>query len=146
MANSRAMALVKSHAKHLDGSGSFNWPIPTGTVPAGSLGRPSDTYSAALGSVNGSALGSINAVNGIMAGEAASPTAGFGTLLAQALEQTNDMQLETTRLSQQMITDPDAVNIHDITIAMAEANLSLSMTKAVFDQAIKAYREIISTR
>lgn len=74
------------------------------------------------------------------------PTTGFGRLLAQAFGTVNDKQIDATRLGQQMITDPDSVNVHDITIAMAEANLSLSMTKSIVDRALRAYREIISTR
>ena len=45
-----------------------------------------------------------------------------------------------------MITDPDSVDVHDVTIALAEANLALSMTKAVVDRALAAYREIINVR
>jgi len=74
------------------------------------------------------------------------PTVGFGRLLAQAFGIVNDKQIDAAQLGRQMITDPDSVNVHDITIAMAEANLSLSMTKAIVDRALRAYREIISTR
>ena len=74
------------------------------------------------------------------------PVESFGKLFTQALGAVNSQQLDTMQLSQQMITDPDSVDIHDITIAMAEANLSLSMTKAIVDGAIKAYREIIAVR
>jgi flagellar hook-basal body complex protein FliE len=45
-----------------------------------------------------------------------------------------------------MVTDPTSVNVEDVTIALAEANLSLSMTKAVVDRALAAYREIINVR
>lgn len=84
-------------------------------------------------------------VRGVSAVEE-TPTTGFGRLLAQAFGAVNDKQIDATQLGQQMITDPDSVNVHDITIAMAEANLSLSMTKAIVDRAMRAYREIISTR
>ena len=131
MTQGLTLGLFKSNPRHLDGSGSMNWPIPTGTVPAGSLGRPAGTYSG---------------LTALMAEEEPASASGFGDMLAQVLGQTNDMQLETMRLSQQMITDPDSVNIHDVTVAMAEANLSLSMTKAIADRAIKAYNEIINTR
>jgi flagellar hook-basal body complex protein FliE len=49
-------------------------------------------------------------------------------------------------MAQAMITDPDSVDIHDVTIALAEANLSLSMTKAIMDRAIRAYQEIVNLR
>lgn len=77
---------------------------------------------------------------------AALPEADFGELLAGAFNQVNDLQHKSMDLGQQMITDPESVDIHDVTIAMAEANLSLSMTKAIVDRALRAYKEIISTR
>ncbi len=73
-------------------------------------------------------------------------TGSFGRLFAQALSNVNDLQLNSMDLSQRMITEPESVNIEDVTIALAEANLSLSMTKAIADGAIRAYREIISIR
>ena len=77
---------------------------------------------------------------------AASPEADFGKLLARAFNQVNELQHNSMELGQQLITDPESVDIHDVTIAMAEANLSLSMTKAIVDRALRAYKEIISTR
>lgn len=72
--------------------------------------------------------------------------AAFGELLLKALNQVNDSQVSAMTLAQQMITDPDSVDVHDVTIALAEANLALSMTKAVVDRALAAYREIINVR
>jgi flagellar hook-basal body complex protein FliE len=77
---------------------------------------------------------------------AASPEADFGELLARAFNQVNELQHNSMELGQRLITDPESVDIHDVTIAMAEANLSLSMTKAIVDRALRAYKEIISTR
>jgi flagellar hook-basal body complex protein FliE len=70
----------------------------------------------------------------------------FGSLFLQALGQVNAQQLRAQDLSQALITDPESVDIHDVTIALAEANLSLSMAKAVIDRAIRAYREIVNIR
>jgi flagellar hook-basal body complex protein FliE len=70
----------------------------------------------------------------------------FGQLLFNALSNVNDSQLKGMELTQQMITDPDSVDVHDVTIALAEANLALSMTKAIVDRALTAYREIINVR
>lgn len=74
------------------------------------------------------------------------PEEGFGRTLAAALGQVNDLQTRSMNMAQAMITDPDSVDIHDVTIALAEANLSLSMTKAIMDRAIRAYQEIINVR
>ena len=70
----------------------------------------------------------------------------FGDVLMSAFNDVNDIQIRTNELSEQMITDPDSVNVHDVTIALAEANLSISMTKAVVDRALRAYKEIIAIR
>ena len=70
----------------------------------------------------------------------------FGEVLNNALSDANALQQEVTALSQTMITDPDSVDAHDITIAMAKANAALSITKAVADKAQRAYQEIINVR
>ena len=83
-------------------------------------------------------------------GEGAAPDAGvegnFGALLMKALGGVNDSQVKAMDLSQKMVTDPGSVNVEDVTISMAEANLAISMTKAVVDRALAAYREIINVR
>ncbi len=70
----------------------------------------------------------------------------FGNLVVDALNNANDLTQQSETLTQQFITDPDSVDPHDVTIAMSKANLAVSMTKAVVDEAIKAYREIMSLR
>ena len=70
----------------------------------------------------------------------------FDQLLMQALNGTNDLQLEAERLSQEMIINPDSVDTHDVTIALAQANLAVSLTKAVVDGALEAYTNIINMR
>ncbi len=70
----------------------------------------------------------------------------FGKLLLNALSSVNNDQHRSMNLTQKMITDPNSVNIHDVTIALAKANLSLAMTKAIADRAISAYRQIINIR
>jgi flagellar hook-basal body complex protein FliE len=70
----------------------------------------------------------------------------FGALLMNALNGVNDSQVKGMALTQKMITDPESVDVHDVTIALAEANLAISMTKAIVDRALAAYREIINVR
>ncbi len=83
---------------------------------------------------------------GEQAVSAPGPEKSFGDLLMGALGSVNDSQHTSIDLAQRMITNPDSVNVHDVTIALAEANLSLSMTKAIVDRALAAYREIINVR
>ncbi|MEJ2663856.1 MAG: flagellar hook-basal body complex protein FliE [Spirochaetia bacterium] len=79
--------------------------------------------------------------------QAAKPGAkSFGDVLAGALKGVNDMQMDAYRLTQKFITEPGSVDVHDVTLGTAKANLSLSITKALFDRAIRAYNEIINIR
>jgi flagellar hook-basal body complex protein FliE len=77
---------------------------------------------------------------------AGGPEKAFGEMLLAALGNVNQSQLKGMDLAQAMITDPDSVDVHDVTIALAEANLAISMTKAIVDRALTAYREIINVR
>ncbi len=70
----------------------------------------------------------------------------FGDMLLSALGSVNDSQVTAMSLAQQMVTDANSVNVEDVTIALADANLALSMTKAIVDRALAAYREIINIR
>ncbi len=70
----------------------------------------------------------------------------FGEMLFGALNGVNASQRKGMELTQKMITDPDSVDVHDVTVALAEANLAISMTKAIVDRALSAYREIINVR
>ena len=70
----------------------------------------------------------------------------FGALLMRALNGANQLQLESEDLSTKMITDPDSVDAHDVTIALSKANLAVSMTKAVVDRSLQAYSNIINLR
>lgn len=71
-------------------------------------------------------------------------TGAFSEMVVDALNGANNAEMESSNLMQQMITDPDSVNVHDVTIAMAKAEMSVSLTKSVIDGAVKAYKEIIS--
>jgi flagellar hook-basal body complex protein FliE len=70
----------------------------------------------------------------------------FESMMFEALNGVNKMQQESDDLNVRMITDPDSLDAHDITIAMAKANTALAITKAVIDRGIKAYKEILSIR
>jgi flagellar hook-basal body complex protein FliE len=71
---------------------------------------------------------------------------GFGNLVADALGRVSDQQLNADNLFQKMITNPDEVEPHDVTIAMAQAEMSLNLTKAIVDRAVKAYNDITAMR
>lgn len=70
----------------------------------------------------------------------------FGSLLMSKLDDVNAAQSEVNALSELMVTNPDAVDTHDITIAMAKAEMSMNLTKAVVDKAVQAYKDIVNMR
>ncbi len=71
---------------------------------------------------------------------------GFSAAFTRALQGVSDMQIRSADLAEQMVINPESVDPHDVTIAMAKANTSLQMTKSILDSALKAYREIINIR
>lgn len=71
---------------------------------------------------------------------------GFGNLVADAIGRVSDQQMNADQLFERMITSPDSVEPHDVTIAMAQAEMSLNLTKAIVDRAVKAYNDITAMR
>ena len=70
----------------------------------------------------------------------------FGGLLMASMNEVNTKQVQYADLSQKAVIDPSSVDPHDITIAGAEANLSLNIAKNVIDRVIRAYRDITTLR
>lgn len=73
-------------------------------------------------------------------------TKSFDSYLMDAISYVNDTQNKSTAIIKQAIIDPDSVDVHDVTGAMAQANLSLSLAQAVIDRMIKGWSEITTTR
>lgn len=70
----------------------------------------------------------------------------FGQMLFDAVSSVNDDLNTANDLSVQSVVNPDSVDAHDVTIAMAQANLSLSLTKNVLDAVVQAYTDITNLR
>ena len=70
----------------------------------------------------------------------------FESYLAKALSEVNGNQLEVGRVTEQLITDPDSVDIHDVTTAMAKAQMSLNLAQTVIDRLITGWNEISTNR
>lgn len=70
----------------------------------------------------------------------------FEEAMLKALDGVSDLQQESSTLAQRMIVDPDSVDPHDVTIAMAEASLSLNITRTVLDRVVRAWKDLINTR
>ena len=70
----------------------------------------------------------------------------FGDMLTRALSDVNANQMDAVRLQEKFITDPESVEAHEITTAMAKANMSLTLAQTVIDRMLKAWQEITTTR
>ncbi len=73
-------------------------------------------------------------------------TASFEQTLLRAFDEMNSKQIYTSELAEQMIIEPDSVDPHDITIAMAQANLSLKLAQTVIDRVIRGWSDITTGR
>lgn len=70
----------------------------------------------------------------------------FSDLVRKGLNNVNQDQIDSSNMFVRMITDPDSVEVHDVSIAMAKASMSLQMTKSIVDGAVQAYKDIINMR
>ncbi len=70
----------------------------------------------------------------------------FQSYLLDALESVNTQQLDVNKVQEKLITDPDDVNVADVTIAMAKARMSLNLAQTVIDRLVTGWNEITTTR
>ena len=70
----------------------------------------------------------------------------FKDYLLQGLDTVNTQQNDVAKLQEQLMTDPDSVEVHDVTIAMQKARLSLNLAQTVIDRLVTDWNEITTTR
>ena len=70
----------------------------------------------------------------------------FQDYLLEAMNTVNDQQLKTAELEQTLMTNPDEVDIHDVTIAMSKARMSLNLAQTVISRLVEGWNEITTTR
>ena len=68
---------------------------------------------------------------------------GFGNALVQALDSVQSSQDTASQVGQLAATG-DLTNVHDLTIATSEAELTTQLTTAVRDKAVAAFNAIMS--
>ena len=85
-------------------------------------------------------------IKGSTAPDKASGPTSFSNAMMKAMEGVNSSQMTATELSEKMLTDPDSVDAHDITIAQAEASLSLNIARTIMDRVVRGWKEIINSR
>jgi flagellar hook-basal body complex protein FliE len=70
----------------------------------------------------------------------------FERAMLQALDKVSGAQGVASELEKQAIIDPDSVDTHDITIAQAEASMSLNITRNILSRLVQGWRDLINTR
>ena len=70
----------------------------------------------------------------------------FQSYLLDALSTVNSQQLDVNAVEEKLITNPDEVDIQDVTIAMAKARQSLNLAQTVIDRLVTGWNEITTTR
>ncbi len=70
----------------------------------------------------------------------------FANVLKNAIGKVNNLQVESHDLAQQMITEPESVDIHNVMIAAQKAEISLNFAKTVRDEAVRSFRELMNMR
>jgi len=70
----------------------------------------------------------------------------FQNYLVDAISALNEQQIDVNHIQEQVITDPDSVDIHDVTIAMAKAQMSLSLAQTVIERVVQGWNEISTSR
>jgi flagellar hook-basal body complex protein FliE len=70
----------------------------------------------------------------------------FEQAMLQALDKVSGTEQFASGLVQQAIIDPDSVDAHDITIAQAEAGMSLNITRNILSRLVQGWKDLINIR
>lgn len=75
-----------------------------------------------------------------------SGTKSFEDYLLEAINTVNSNQNQVSSLQEKLITNPEEVEVHDVTIAMQKARMSLNLAQTVIDRLVNDWNEITTTR
>jgi len=70
----------------------------------------------------------------------------FQDYLMEAVSTVNSQQLNVDSIQEKLITNPDEIDVHDVTIAMSKARMSLNLAQTVIDRLVTGWNEITTTR
>ena len=91
-----------------------------------------------------------NGVAGILDGGSEESGSSSGTsfqdALLKAMDGVSSSQTKSDNLLQKVVADPNSVDAQDVTIAMAEANMSLNLAKTILSRIVTAWKDVITTR
>ncbi len=58
----------------------------------------------------------------------------------------NAQPIHVSNLQKAVVTEPDSVDIHDVTTAMAKAKMSLELAQTVIDRLVGGWNELSQNR
>jgi flagellar hook-basal body complex protein FliE len=70
----------------------------------------------------------------------------FEQAMLEALDRVSGDQQFASSLAQQAVTDPESVDIHDLSIAQAKAYMSLNISRNILSRIVQGWRDLINTR
>ena len=70
----------------------------------------------------------------------------FEDAMLQALDKVSGSQIKASELQKEAIVNPGSIDIHDITIAQAEASMALGITRNILSRLVQGWRDLINTR
>ena len=70
----------------------------------------------------------------------------FEQAMLQALDRVSAYQQTASELHREAIINPGSVDVHDITIAQAQAQMALGITHSVLNRIVQGWRDLINTR
>ena len=102
-----------------------------------------------MGPIDSPYFGSGNNVIALEKKIGAEGVTGAGTFehaMLQALDKVSGANQHVSALAKEAIINPDSVDIHDITIAQAEASMALGITRNILSRLVQGWRDLINTR
>ncbi len=70
----------------------------------------------------------------------------FAEALNTAMSNVNELQNRANKLQVAMVTNPESVNPHEVSIAQTKAELSLAFTKAITSRIVNGFKELQNLR
>jgi flagellar hook-basal body complex protein FliE len=92
------------------------------------------------------ALGANRRAGAAASGAGEAKPASFEQALLKAMDGVSGSQNKSDDLLQRIVADPNSVDAQDVTIAMAEANMSLNLAKTIMSRIVTAWKDVINTR
>jgi flagellar hook-basal body complex protein FliE len=118
-------------------------PVPMPKIPSSLPDFRPKVFNQEFYNSTGSGIASLGEVIGA---RGVSGDGNFDTAMLKALDKVNAYQQNYESLYQQMIVDPESVEVHDIADAQAKAGMSLNITRTILNRVVQAWKDIINTR